>query len=86
MMEFNIKPADLMREIYQAVRNNTNKTFDGNSSNAVLQVLILTGYNEVVNKGNYDNLIFEPSELENINTDNVKLDEIHCTGTSWGLY
>ena len=86
MMEFNIKPADLMREIYQAVRNNTNKTFKSNSSNAVLKVLILTGYNEVVNKGNYDNLIFEPLELENISTDNVKLDEIHCTGNLWGLY
>lgn len=72
-MEFNINATELLSEIYNEVENNCFKEFDSNTNGAVINVAILTLYNEVVNKGNFKNLIFTPSELENVDTPNVKL-------------
>ena len=72
-MEFNINATELLSEIYNEVENNCFKGFDSNTNGAVINVSILTLYNEVVNKGNFKNLIFSPSELENVDTPNVKL-------------
>lgn len=72
-MEFNINATELLTEIYNEVENNCLKGFDSNTNGAVINVAILTLYNEVVNKGNFKNLIFSPSELENVDTPNVKL-------------
>lgn len=72
-MEFNINATELLSEIYNEVENNCFKEFDSNTNGAVINVAILTLYNEVVNKGNFKNLIFSPSELENVDTPNVKL-------------
>ena len=76
-MEFNINAIDLIEEIYEETKNKSFKRFPENTNKAVIDMAILTVYNEVVNKGNVKNLVFEPSELENINTTiNVKLNSI----------
>lgn len=77
-MKYNINPNELMAEIYKEVKNNHYNEFNGQTYNSVLTMVILTVYNEVVNKGNTQNLIFNPSGLENVNsTDVVELQNIN---------
>lgn len=83
-MEFNINAGDLLTEIYREVENNHYKGFNSNTNGAVINVAILTLYNEVVNKRNFKNLIFSPSELENVDTPNVKLKGLH-NKELWGV-
>lgn len=83
-MEFNINASELLTEIYNEVENNCLKGFDSNTNGAVINVAILTLYNEVVNKGNFKNLIFTPSELENVDTPNVKLKGLY-NKELWGV-
>lgn len=81
-MEFNINATDLLTEIYNEVENNYYKGFDSNTNEAVINVAILTLYNEVVNKRNFKNLIFDPKDLENVNTPNVKIAGLSCNELS----